>query len=200
MSVSNEPAKRNAWLRPTVEYGPVVLFFVVLKIWGLMPATAALIGASVLAVGFGYIRERRLAWAPVVTTVIVVVFGGLTLIFKDETFIKMKPTVVYTLFAVSLWVGLLLKKPLLERLIGGSLKMDHAGWRKLEGRYAMFCAVMAVLNEIVWRTQTTDTWGDFKLGSIFLTFLFMATQLPMMRRHLLPDPPPESEAKGAASE
>jgi intracellular septation protein len=200
MSMNDQSPKKNGWIRPTVEYGPVVLFFIVLKIWGLMPATAVLIVASVLAVSFGYIRERRLAWAPVVTTVIVVIFGGLTLIFKDETFIKMKPTVVYILFAVSLWVGLLLKKPLLERLIGGGLKMDHAGWRKLEGRYAVFCAVMAILNEIVWRTQTTDIWGDFKLGSIFLTFLFMATQLPMMRKHMLPDPPPESEAKGAARE
>jgi intracellular septation protein len=193
MSTNQQSPKKNGWIRPTVEYGPVVLFFIVLKIWGLMPATAALIVASVLAVTFGYIRERRLAWAPVVTTAIVVIFGGLTL-----AFIKMKPTVVYILFAVSLWVGLLLKKPLLERLIGGGLKMDHAGWRKLEARYAVFCAVMAILNEIVWRTQTTDIWGDFKLGSIFLTFLFMATQLPMMRKHMLPDPPPE--AKGAASE
>jgi intracellular septation protein len=200
MSVNGEPPKKNGWIRPTVEYGPVVLFFVALKIWGLMPATAVLIVASLLAVGFAYVREHRLAWAPVVTTVIVVVFGGLTLIFKDETFIKMKPTVVYVLFAVSLWVGLLLKKPLLERLIGGGLKMDHAGWRKLEARYAVFCGVMAVLNEIVWRTQTTDIWGDFKLGSIFLTFLFMATQLPMIRKHLLSDAPPGAEAEGAVRE
>jgi intracellular septation protein len=189
----------QGWVRPTIEYGPVVLFFVALKVWGLMPATAVLIAASVLAVLFGYLRERRLAWAPVVTTAIVVLFGGLTLIFKDETFIKMKPTAVYTLFAVSLWTGLLLKKPLLERLIGGGLRMDHAGWRKLEARYAWFCAGMAVLNEIVWRTQTTDIWGDFKLGSIVLTFLFMATQLPMIRRHLLPDAP-STEAKETAGE
>jgi intracellular septation protein len=200
MSANGEPSKKNGWIRPTVEYGPVVLFFIALKIWGLMPATGVLIVASLLAVGFGYVREHRLAWAPVVTTVIVVIFGGLTLIFKDETFIKMKPTVVYVLFAVSLWVGLLLKKPLLERLIGGGLKMDHDGWRKLEARYAVFCAVMAVLNEIVWRTQTTDVWGDFKLGSIFLTFLFMATQLPMIRKHMLPDAPAEAEAEGAVRE
>jgi intracellular septation protein len=201
MSVSESPkpaekttTKPASWIRPTVEYGPVIVFVVVLKIWGLMPATAVLIVASVLAVAFGYIRERRVALAPVVTTVLVVIFGGLTLIFHDEFFIKIKPTVVYVLFAVTLWTGLLLKKPLLERLIGGSLKMDHLGWRKLEGRYACFCAGMAVLNEIVWRTQTTDTWGNFKLGSIPLTILFMATQLPMIRRHMLPDPV-EAEGK-----
>jgi intracellular septation protein len=198
MNTHEDRSKKNGWIRPTVEYGPVVLFFIAYKIWGLMPATAVLIAASVVAVAFGYIRERRLALAPVVTTVIVALFGGLTLIFDNGIFIKIKPTVVYSLFAVSLWGGLLLKKPLLERLIGGGLKMDHMGWRKLEARYAMFCAFMAVLNEIVWRTQPEDIWVDFKFGSIALTFLFMATQLPMMRRHLLPDP--ESEAKGTASE
>jgi intracellular septation protein len=200
MNIKDQNPKKNGWIRPTVEFGPVVLFFIAFKIWGMMPATAVLIAASVFAVAFGYIRERRLAWAPVFTTVIVVIFGGLALIFNDGSFTKMKATAVYTLFAVTLWVGLLLKKPLLERLIGGSLKMDHAGWRKLEARYAFFCAGMAVLNEIVWRTQSDDIWADFKLGSIFLTFLFMATQLPMMRKHMLPDTPAESEAKGAASE
>jgi len=187
MSMRAEPPKKNGWIRPTVEYGPVVLFFIAFKIWGMMPATAVLVVASVLAVGFGYMRERRLALAPVVTTVIVVIFGGLALIFNNDTFVKMKPTVVYTLFAVALWVGLLLQKPLLERLIGGGLKMDHAGWRKLEARYGAYCAVMAVLNEIVWRTQSDDIWVDFKLGSIVLTFLFMATQFPMIKRHMLPE-------------
>jgi intracellular septation protein len=186
---SRPPVKSGGWIKPAIEYGPVVLFFIALKTVGLMPATAVLIVASLLAVFVGFMRDRRLPWGPIVTTVIVVIFGSLTLIFKDETFIKMKPTVVYALFAVSLWVGLLLKKPLLERLIGGGLKMDHAGWRKLEARYAWFCAVMAILNEIVWRTQSTDVWGDFKLGSIVLTFLFMATQLPMIRRHMLADEP-----------
>lgn len=186
--------KSAAWVRPTIEYGPVVAFVVALKIWGLMPATAVLIVTSVLAVSIGYVRERRLALAPVVTTVLVVIFGGLTLIFHDEFFIKIKPTVVYTLFAVTLWIGLLLKKPLLERLIGGGLKMDHAGWRKLEARYAWFCAGMAVLNEIVWRTQTTDTWANYKLGSVGLTVLFMATQFPMIRRHMLPETPTDSRA------
>jgi len=187
MSVS-EPSKSPGWIRPTIEYGPVVLFFISFKIWGMMPATAVLVVTSVLAVAVSYWRERRLAWAPVVTTVIVVIFGGLALIFNNGIFVKIKPTVVYSLFAISLWVGLLMRKPLLERLIGGGLKMDHAGWRKLEARYAIFCAVMAGLNEVVWRTQTEDFWVDFKFGSIFLTFLFMATQLPMIRRHMLPDP------------
>ena len=194
-----EPGKSGGWIKHAVEYGPIVLFFISYKIWGLMPATAVLIAASVAAVAIGFMRARRLPWAPIITTAIVVLFGGLTLIFHNDTFIKMKPTAVCTLFALTLWGGLLFKKPLLERLIGAGLKMDHLGWRKLEARFALFCAGMAVLNEIVWRTQTENFWVNFKLSSIFLTFLFMATQLPMIKRHLLPDPV-DSESKGAAGE
>jgi intracellular septation protein len=194
---TTKPAASQGWIKHAVEYGPIVLFFISYKIWGLMPATAVLIAASVAAVIIGFMRARRLPWAPIITTAIVVVFGGLTLIFHNDTFIKMKPTVVYTLFAVTLWGGLLFKMPIMERLMGASLKMDHAGWRKLEARFALFCAGMAVLNEVVWRTQTEDFWVNFKFGSIFLTFLFMATQQPMIKRHMLPDPT-ESESKGTA--
>jgi intracellular septation protein len=196
-----EAAKSSGWIKHAVEYGPIVLFFISYKIWGLMPATAVLVAASVAATAIGFLRTGRLPWAPIITTAIVVLFGGLTLIFHDDTFIKMKPTVVYTLFAVTLWGGLLFKKPLMERLMGTSLKMDHAGWRKLEARFALFSIGMAILNEIVWRTQTENFWVYFKVGgSILLTLLFMATQLPMIKRHMLPDPPPESEAKGTAHE
>jgi intracellular septation protein len=190
-------ARQPGWVRPTIDYAPVILFFISFKIWGLMPATAILVAASVLAVVLGFVLGHRLAWAPIVTTAIVVVFGGLTLIFQDETFVKMKPTIVEGLFAVTLWTGLLLKRPLLQHLMGQGLKLDPAGWRKLEFRFALFCAGMAVLNEIVWRTQTTDIWVDFKLGLIGFTVLFMFTQLPLIKAHMLPDDvPTERDSAG----
>ena len=198
-TTKSEVPQSGGWIKYAVEYGPLALFFISYKIWGLMPATAVLVAASVVATVVGYIRAGRLPWAPIITTVIVVLFGGLTLVFHNDTFIKMKPTVVYTLFALTLWGGLLFRKPLMERLMGASIKMDHIGWRKLEARFALFCVGMAVLNEIVWRTQTENFWVYFKVGSIFLTLLFMATQLPMIKRHLLPDPA-ESESKGAPGE
>jgi intracellular septation protein len=194
---TTKPAAAQGWIKHTVEYGPIVLFFLSYLKWGLMTATAVLVAASVAATIIGFIRARRLPWAPIITTVIVVVFGGLTLIFHNDTFIKMKPTVVYTLFAVTLWGGLLFRKPLMERLMGASLKMDHPGWRKLEARFALFCIGMAILNEIVWRTQTEKFWVYFKVSSFLLTFLFMATQLPMIKRHMLPD---EAGAKDALRE
>lgn len=193
--------QRPGWVKPVIEYGPVVLFFISYKAWGLMPATAVLVIASVIAVAVGFALSRRMAWAPVVTTAIVVVFGGLTLIFKDETFVKMKPTIVEGLFAVTLWTGLLLKRPLLQHVMGQGLRLDQAGWRKLEFRFALFCAALAVLNEIVWRTQSTDTWVNFKLSLIVLTMLFMATQLPMIRKHMLPDEPAKAaDARGEQPE
>jgi intracellular septation protein len=98
---------------------------------------------------------------------------------------------------VTLWIGLLLKRPLLQHLMGQGLKLDPAGWRKLEFRFALFCAGMAVLNEIVWRTQSTDLWVDFKLGLIGLTVLFMFTQLPLIKNHMLPDDrPTERDSAG----
>jgi intracellular septation protein len=190
--------RQPGWVRPAIDYAPVILFFIAFKIWGLMPATAILVAGSVLAVLLGFVLGHRLAWAPIITTAIVVVFGGLTLIFKDETFVKMKPTIVEGLFAVTLWTGLLLRRPLLQRLMGQGLKLDPLGWRKLEFRFACFCAGMAVLNEIVWRTQTTDVWVDFKLGLIGLTVLFMFTQVPLIKNHMLPDDMPAAPDSAGA--
>jgi len=180
-------AQQPGWVRPTIDYAPVILFFVSFKIWGLKTGIVVMIVASIAAIAIGYLLARRLAWPPVVTAAIVVIFGSLTLIFNDDTFFKMKPTVVEGLFAVTLWGGLLLKRPLLQHMMGHGLKLDAVGWRKLEFRFALFCAGMAVLNEIIWRTQTTDIWADFKLGLIGLTVLFMMTQLPLIKNHMLAD-------------
>jgi intracellular septation protein len=180
--------------RLILDYGPLVVFFISYKIWGLMPATGLLMAASVLAIATSYVLTRRLAWAPLVTTIIVVIFGGLTLILNNETFIKMKPTIIEGLFSATLWVGLLLKRPLLHHVLGQGLRLDETGWRRLELRLAVFFGVMAILNEIVWRTFSTDAWINFKVfGLVGLTALFMMLQAPLIRRHQLPESLPAGD-------
>ncbi len=172
------------WFKPTVDYGPLLVFFVAYKLTGLMGATVALMIATFAAVGAAYALTRRLPPMPMVTLAIVAVFGGLTLWFKDDTFIKMKPTIIQGLFALALGTGLLFDRPLLKDVMEGGLSLDDAGWRKLTGRLAGFFAVMAGVNELVWRTQSTDLWIDFKVfGITGLTFLFMLAQAGLIKRH-----------------
>ena len=178
------------WLKPTVEYGPIAVFFLTYLSSGLLPATAALMAATAVALGLSLAVARRLPWLPLITAAVVGVFGGLTLWFEDETFIKMKPTIVQGLFAAVLLGGLALRRPLLKPLLGAAWPMDEAGWRRLSLRFALFFAAMAGVNEVVWRTQSTDVWVMFKVfGLIGLTFLFALAQMPLMTRHRLREEP-----------
>ena len=128
---------------------------------------------------------------PMVSAVIVLVFGTLTLLLHDETFIKLKPTIIYALFGVTLLGGYFFKKPLLEIVFDAVFHIDEEGWRKLTLRWAVFFLVLAVLNEIVWRTQTTDFWVSFKLfGFIPLTFLFGLAQFPLLTKHAVQEKQP----------
>jgi len=113
-----------------------------------------------------------------------VVFGGATLIFQNETFIKMKPTIIYLLFAGTLFGGLIFRKPLLAMVFDQMFHLTEEGWRKLTMRWALFFLALAVLNEIVWRTQSTDTWVTFKVfGVMPLTFIFAALQYPLLMKY-----------------
>jgi intracellular septation protein len=172
------------WLKPAVDYGPLAVFFASYVTLGLMAATAALIAASLIALSLAWFLERRVPLVPLVTAAIVVVFGGLTLWLQDETFIKMKPTIVQALFAAILPVGLAFGRPLLKPLIGPMLPpMSDRAWRQFTGRYALFFVAMAALNELVWRTQSTDLWVTFKVfGLPALTILFILSQIPFVAR------------------
>ncbi len=172
------------WLRPTVDYGPIFVFFAAYYVGGLFTATAAIMITTAISLVLSFIFERRIPMMPLITALVVGVFGGLTLWLKDDTFIKMKPTIVQGMFSVILFGGMAFGKNFLKSLMGTSWQMEDEGWRKLTFRFALFFAVMAVVNEAVWRTQTTDFWVNYKVfGIMGLTMVFVMTQLPLLNRY-----------------
>src|SRR3954469_1794615 len=199
-------AKRqlNSWLKLALEMGPLILFFFANArpalftplIGPMLPdtmggdkagifvATAVFMIAILVSLAVSYALTRHLPVMAMVTAVIVVVFGGLTLVLHDDTFIKMKPTIIYLLFAGLLLGGLFFNKPLLAIVFDSVFDLNEEGWRKLTLRWAIFFLALAVLNEIVWRTQTTDFWVSFKVfGVLPLTFIFAALQFPLLQKY-----------------
>jgi intracellular septation protein len=191
------PSPRKA-LNPIVKFilelGPLALFFAVYSRLGIFAATGILMASVLVTLGVSYAMLRRIPIMPLVTAAIVLIFGSLTLVLHDETLIKIKPTALYTLFGAALFVGLWLKKPLLKILFDGALHVTEEGWRKLTWRWAFFFLALAVLNEIVWRTQTTDLWVKFKtFGFLPLTLLFALSQAPLIMKYEAKDEGPGDE-------
>ncbi len=172
------------WLKPVTEYAPLAVFFAAYAFAGLIAATAALMAATLVVVILSLVMLRRVPLLPLLTAVVVGIFGGLTLWLQDETFIKMKPTIINALFALLLLGGLLLRQLWLKTLLGATLSLTDEGWRKLTFRFGLFFAAMAGLNEIVWRSLSTDVWVAFKVfGLMGLTFAFMLAQAPLFARY-----------------
>ena len=183
-----ENGSQPSWLKPVVDYGPLVTFFVTYYLEDLFFATAAIMVATVMVILLSLLLTRKVPTMPLVTAIAIGIFGGLTLFLKDETFIKMKPTIVEVIIAGILFGGLSLKKLFLKKLMGSALPMTDEGWRKLTTRFAWFSIGLAILNEIVWRTQTTEIWVNFKVwGLLILTFLFIFSQMPLIQQHSLKD-------------
>ncbi len=151
---------------------------------GLFTATAVLIPAVVLALIVSYLRTRRLPIMPLITAVLVVIFGALTLYLHDPSFIKMKPTILYAAFGIALIGGLAFNKPLLPIVLDNAIALSERGWRILTWRWAIFFFALALANEIVWRTQSSNTWVFFKFpGTVVIIFLFTMAQVPLMLKH-----------------
>jgi intracellular septation protein len=200
---------QSPWLKFGVEMGPLILFFFANarpKLFepavapflpsailsspnaGLFTATLVLMAAVAVALAVSFVSIRRLPAVPLMTAVLVLVFGTLTLYLQDTTFIKMKPTVLYTGFGVVLIGGLVINKPVLPIIFDNAMALTERGWRLLTLRWGGFCFALALVNEIVWRTQSNDTWVAFRFPGIFiLIVLFSIAQMPLLTRNKLSD-------------
>jgi intracellular septation protein len=179
-----EKKQLNPILKLVLDIGPLVLFFAVNARFGIFVACGAFMVAVLIALAVAYAMTRRVEVMPLVTAVIVLVFGGLTLVLHDELFIKLKPTIIYVLFGGTLLAGLAMDKPFLSILFDQMFHLTDEGWRKLTWRWALFFFALAIANEIVWRNASTDFWVSFKLfGVVPLTFLFGALQMPLINKY-----------------
>ncbi|MBO0905020.1 septation protein A [Jiella sonneratiae] len=206
----NEPGRKemSPFLKFALELGPLLVFFfanskgeelahafpILADLGGpLFIATALFMAAMVIALAVSWVVTRTLPIMPLVSGFVVLVFGGLTLWLQDETFIKLKPTIINALFAGALLGGLLFGKSFLGYVFDQAFKLDDEGWRKLTFRWGLFFVFLAILNIVVWQVadayygpgQTADdVWVDFKVWAVMpLTVIFMMTQLPLIKRH-----------------
>ncbi|MGE7369576.1 septation protein A [Neorhizobium sp. NPDC001467] len=196
--------KQHPGLKLALEIGPLLVFFFgnlrgewlaekfpALTVIGgpLLIATALFMVATVLSLIVSKIVFKHLPVMPFVSGVVVMVFGGLSIWLQDETFIKMKPTIVNTLFGVVLLSGLLFGKSLLGYVFNAAFRLDEEGWKKLTLRWGIFFIVLAVINEIVWRNFSDQFWVNFKVwGTMPITIAFTLSQMPLIMRHTIEEP------------
>jgi intracellular septation protein len=175
---------RNQLIKLAVELGPLIVFFIANAKAGIFWGTAAFMAATLVSLIASRTLLGKIPTMPLVSAVFVLTFGGLTLWLQDDLFIKMKPTILNSLFAVILLGGLVAGRLFLKIVFGDVMRLTEEGWRKLTLRWAIFFVVLAILNEIVWRNFSTDFWVTFKVFGIMpLTFVFAISQIGLLKKY-----------------
>ena len=188
MTAQADTVKLSPTVKMMIEIGPLVAFFLANARGGIFAGTAVYMVAAAIALGANWWLTRKVAILPIVTLGFVLVFGVLTLVLRDDIFIKMKVTIINLLFGLTILGGLWFGRPLLKLALGGSIDLDPEGWRKLSLRWGVFFLALAAVNEVVWRNVATDAWVNFKVfGILPLTFGFALLQAPLMQRHMRPE-------------
>jgi intracellular septation protein len=179
----NRPAL-NPLTKLGLDLGPLIIFFFANSYGGIYFATGALMVATIAALAVTYWLTGRISIVPLATAGIVLAFGALTIWLQNEAFIKIKPTLIYVMFASILLAGLATGRPLFEYVLDGAFHMTHEGWKKLTWRWVFFFLGMALANEFVWRTFSTDVWVAVKTFAVIpVTLLFALAQAPLMMRY-----------------
>ncbi|WP_374386260.1 septation protein A [Sandaracinobacter sp.] len=189
----------DGWKKLAVDLGPLLIFFAAYSRWDIYVGTAAFMAATAAAMAAAWALTRHIPAMTWFSAALVGVFGGLTLWLHDETFIKMKPTIVFLIFSGVLAFGLIRGRNYLRTLLGSALPgLSDTGWTMLTRRWSLFFLALAIANELLWRFFATDSWLHFKIwGDTLLTFLFALAQVPLMLRHglNLKDSPEDSSEK-----
>jgi len=192
-TVDVKPDGMSPPLKLLTEMGPLVAFFVANAWGGIFWATGVYMVTAAVALAVSWTMTRKIAIVPIVTLGFVVAFGALTLILADETFIKVKVSIINALFGAILLSGLVMGRPLLKLAFGEAVNLDPEGWHKLTIRWSLFFFAMAGLNEFVWRSVSTDAWVNFKVfGLLPLTLLFAVAQIRLMQRHMVEEQSPSA--------
>ena len=177
----------KSFIKFATDFGPLLVFFIIYyrNDKDLVSAIPALIIATLIAICVIYMLEKRIPVLPLMGAILVCLFGGLTIFFDNPIFIYLKPTIINLIFAFALFFGkVVLNKNFLKKLFESSIKLEEAGWDKLIIRWIGFFIFLAILNEVVWRTQTEEFWINFKVWGILpITFIFTAFQLPLIQKY-----------------
>ena len=184
----HEMSPRKQVLKLVLELGPLLVFFFTNSKFGIFAATGVFMVAVIVSLIASRMVFGKLPAMPLITGVFVLVFGGLTLYLQDETFIKLKPTIVNVLFGLILLGGLVGRKLIWKLLFGDVYRLTDEGWRQMQLAWGIFFFILAGLNEYVWRNYSTDTWVSFKsFGILPLTMVFGLAMLPILSKHTIGD-------------
>ena len=176
--------QKGSLIKSLIEIIPLILFFIANAKYGIIFATKTFVITTLIALIISYLYFKKISTPLLITTFLVLIFGGLTIFFKDPTFIKLKPTIVYFLFSLFLFVGLALKKNFLQIYLSNLIKINDTGWNILTKRWGIFFLLMALLNETIWRNFSTDFWVSFKVfGFLPLTIIFTILQQSLIKKY-----------------
>jgi len=178
--------------RLALDLGPLIVFFATFQFFGIFAATGAFMVVVIAALATGYALDRKLSPVALFTAAIVLVFGGLTLYLKNDTFVKIKPTIIYATFCAVLLGGIMFKRLFIKYALAFEFELPESAWRTLTWRWALFFAALACLNEFVWRNFSTAQWVFFKVWIILpLLLVFGALQAPLLLHHQVAKSPPQ---------